>query len=83
MAKKDIKNLIFVDCEANGQSPSTGKLTEFGAVAYPSKATFHSLLPGKEPIEEKRVFEEFEQWILQVTKGGRPIFISDNPAFDW
>jgi len=33
-------------------------------------------------MEEKKVFEEFEQWILQVTKGGRPIFISDNPAFD-
>ena len=47
MKKKDIKNLIFVDCEANGKSPSTGKLTEFGAVAYPSKATFHGVLAGE------------------------------------
>lgn len=87
MAKKDIKNLIFVDCETSGKSLSTGKLTEFGAVAYPSKATFHGLLPGKESIEEsieeKKVFEEFEKWVLQVTKGERPIFVSDNPAFDW
>lgn len=83
MVKKDIKNLIFVDCEANGKSPSTGKLTEFGAVAYPSKATFYGVLSGKEPTEEKKVFEEFEQWVLQITNGERPIFVSDNPAFDW
>ncbi|KUK49688.1 MAG: hypothetical protein XD75_0316 [Parcubacteria bacterium 33_209] len=83
MVKKDIKNLIFVDCEANGQSPSIGKLTEFGAVAYPSKATFYGVLLGKEPIEEKKVFEEFERWVLQITNRERPIFVSDNPAFDW
>jgi len=83
MTKKDIKNLFFVDCEANGQSPSTGKLTEFGAVAYPLKATFYGALAGKNPVEEQKVFEEFEKWVLQVTKGERPIFVSDNPAFDW
>jgi hypothetical protein len=83
MAKRDIKTLIFVDCEANGKLPSTGKLTEFGAVAYPSRATFHGVLAGKEPIEEKEVFEEFEKWVLQATKGLRPIFVSENPAFDW
>ena len=83
MTNKDIRNLIFVDCEASGKSPSTGKLTEFGAVAYPSKATFHGVLAGKKLVEEKEVFEKFEKWVLQVTKGGRPIFVSDNPAFDW
>jgi len=83
MTTKDIRNLIFVDCEASGKSPSTGKLTEFGAVAYPSKVTFHGVLLGKKPMEEKEVFEKFEKWVLQVTKGGRPIFVSDNPAFDW
>ena len=41
MENENIKNLIFVDCEENGKSPSTGKLTEFGAAAYSSKATFH------------------------------------------
>ena len=83
MVNKDIKNLIFVDCEANGKSLSSGKLTEFGAVSYPSKATFHGVLAEKKPLEEKEVFEKFEKWVLQVTKGGRPIFVSDNPAFDW
>jgi len=30
MKDKNLKNLIFVDCEAEGKSPSTGNLTEFG-----------------------------------------------------
>jgi len=57
----ELKDLIFVDCEADGKSPSTGKLTEFGAAAYPSKATFHGVLAEKEPAEEKEVFEKFEK----------------------
>ena len=83
MVKRDIKTLIFVDCEACGKSPSTGKLIEFGAVAYPLRATFHGVLLVKNPMEEKEVFEEFEKWVLQITKRERPIFVSDNPAFDW
>lgn len=83
MANKNIKNLIFVDCEATGKSPSTGKMTEFGAVAYPSRATFHGILAGKGRAEEKEVFEKFDKWIAQIIKGERPIFVSDNPAFDW
>jgi hypothetical protein len=83
MPNKNVKNLIFVDCEANGKSPSTGKLTEFGAVAYPSRATFYGDLSDKKLPEEKEVFERFENWILQITNGERPIFVSDNPAFDW
>ena len=97
MANKDIKNLIFVDCEANGKSPSTGQLTEFGAVAYPSKATFHGILEERKlseespkfrtligkTFDEKEVFEKFEKWLTEITKGERPVFVSDNPAFDW
>ncbi len=75
----NIKNLIFVDCEAEGKSPSTGKMTEFGAVAYPSRNSFHGELKNKK--DEKEVFEKFEKWLLKETQ--RPIFISDNPAFDW
>src|SRR3989344_6719411 len=56
MVKNDIKNLIFVDCEADGKSPSTGKMTEFGAVAYPSKATFHGVLVERKPSEENPKF---------------------------
>lgn len=97
MTSDNIKNLIFVDCEAKGKSPSTGKLTEFGAVAYPSKATFHGVLAERKPSEEnqkfrlptgktfdeKEVFEKFDAWLSEVTKGEKPIFVSDNPAFDW
>ncbi|MFH1030612.1 MAG: hypothetical protein V1770_05125 [bacterium] len=46
---ENIKNLIFVDCEANGKCPSMGKLMEFGAVAYPSKASFHGVLVERVP----------------------------------
>lgn len=38
MVKRDIEALIFVDFKACGKSQSTGKLTEFGAVAYPYAA---------------------------------------------
>ncbi|MDD5221104.1 MAG: exonuclease [Candidatus Pacebacteria bacterium] len=83
--KTDIKNLIFVDCKADGKSPSTGILTEFGAVAYPSRATFHGILVDEEGkgTDEKEFFENFEKWILQVTDNQKPTFVSDNPAFDW
>lgn len=30
----------------------------------------------------KKVMEEFDQWI-KANSVGHPIFISDNPAFDW
>lgn len=82
MTNEEIKNLIFVDCEAKGKSPSTGKLTEFGAVAYPSRASFHGVLEDKGPTEEREVFEKFDAWLTEVTKGEKPIFVSDNPAFD-
>ena len=83
MTNENVKNLIFEDCEAKGKSPSTGKMTEFGAVAYPSKATFHGMLENKEPAEEKEIFEKFDKWLMEVLKGEKPIFMSDNPAFDW
>jgi hypothetical protein len=39
-----INNLVFVDCEARGTSPVNGILTEFGAVHYRSRETFHGRL---------------------------------------
>lgn len=89
--------LIFVDCEANGKCPSMGKLTEFGAVAYYSKAAFHGVLierqqpddhtkariPTGKIFDEREIFEKFEKWLLKETGGEQPIFMSDNPAFDW
>jgi len=59
--------------------------------------SFHGVLVEREPskedprfkvamgktFDEKKVFEKFEKWILKATKRERPIFVSDNPAFDW
>ena len=37
-------HLVFVDCEARGRSPVNGVLTEFGAVHYETRQTFHGRL---------------------------------------
>jgi len=89
--------LIFVDCEAWGGCPSVGDLTEFGAVSYPDKKTFHGILVETIPdptnpaiplakekcSDEKRieVFTAFDQWLSQFKE--HPVFVSDNPAFDF
>jgi hypothetical protein len=91
-----MSSLIFVDCEANGKSPSTGFLTEFGAVSYPKRETFHGILYDRTPDptdptkrivgnahDAEKVFADFELWLKKVCNGSRPVFISDNPAFDW
>lgn len=67
--------LIFVDCEARGPCPVLGTLTEFGAVEFKTKKIFH----GKD--DRYDTFKEFAEWLQQFK--GRPIFVSDNPAFDW
>ena len=91
-----MENLVFVDCEASGPCPTKGFLTEFGAVVYPTKETFHGVIYESIPdpnnpamsliIREKndpvQVFTDFEQWLLKVCHG-RPIFVSDNPAYDF
>lgn len=89
--------LIFVDCEAWGKSPRDGQLTEFGAVEYETEQTFHGVIvrsrPSKEnpaipevvdiidPGAEMRVFQSFEDWLKKFN--GRPVFVSDNLAYDW
>lgn len=87
-----MKNLIFVDCEADGPCPSMGNLTEFGAVDYHTRHTFHGIINNdlQEGVTDldifmgtpQYVFLEFEDWLDFHCKG-RPIFVSDNPAFDW
>lgn len=74
-----MRNLVFVDCEANGPSPSTGKLTEIGAVAYPARCTFYADLRKEDPL---LTFSRFDVWLKDNVKG-RPIFVSDNPAYDF
>lgn len=76
----NLTNLIFVDCEGHGPAPKLNDeaLFEFGAVAYPSRATFHGVGATKE------TFSKFADWIFRVCAPGlRPLFVSDNPAYDW
>jgi hypothetical protein len=73
-------SLIFVDCEAYGGCPALGELTEFGAVAWDSRETFYGDL--RDATQEEAVFAAFRDWLAAHSKG-RPVFVSDNPAFDW
>ena len=70
-------SLIFVDCEApyGVGAPSTGDMTEFGAVDFKTMQSFH----GHDCSEE--TFEKFTAWL----KSFEPpwVFVSDNPAYDW
>ena len=89
--------LIFVDCEAWGGCPSVGQLTEFGAVSYPDRKTFHGviipdhrnpLLNPKTTVPkdgvEYAVFKAFEAWLGELRPHAkRHVFVSDNPAYDW
>ena len=75
-------SLVFVDCEFSGPCPGIGDLTEFGAVMYPSKDTFHGILKGDTPYGRVLTFWYFSEW-LRIKCKSRPIFVSDNPAADW
>lgn len=65
--------LIFVDCE--GIQVVEGRMREFGAVEFETRQTFH----GKD--DSKETFEAFAAWLEQFPD--RPVFVSDNPAYDW
>jgi hypothetical protein len=88
---------IFVDVEAIGKSPINGKMTEFGAVEGNTRQTFHGIiweaipdpsnpavfLPTNKllnPLSD--VMREFDDW-LNSFGNERPVFVSDNPAFDY
>ena len=90
-------NLVFVDCEARGKSPVRGVMTEFGAVHYLTRETFHGkleeaspdpenpavpLLTGKRLATDLEVATDFSKWLESVVNG-RPTMVSDNPAFDF
>jgi DNA polymerase III epsilon subunit-like protein len=89
--------LIFVDVEATGRSPITGKMTEFGAVDYKTRQTFHGVIWESRPDEDnpavsvitgelitplEEVMTSFMRWLKGLGKD-RPIFVSDNPAYDY
>ena len=71
-------SLIFVDCEApfGVGSPSVGDMTEFGAVEFKSRKTFH----GKDC--SKQTFSDFNDWLIEVCDG-KPVMVSDNCAYDF
>jgi hypothetical protein len=92
-----VSNYIFVDVEALGASPVRGTMTEFGAVHEKSLAIFHGVIFKGTPDPEnpavpvigsrvstyKAVAEEFYDWLEEQCGDERPIFVSDNVAYDW
>lgn len=88
---------IFVDVEAAGRSPINGAMTEFGAVDYRTRQTFHGVIWESRPAEDNpavsvitgkllnplpEVMAAFARWLENLGKE-RPIFVSDNPAYDF
>lgn len=92
-----MSNYIFVDVEALGTSPVNGTMTEFGAVHEKSLKTFHGVLyegtpdpdnpavpvVGKQLATDAEVVEKFTTWLKEVGGNQRPVFVSDNVAYDW
>ena len=88
---------VFVDCEARGASAVQGVLTEFGAVHYDTRETFHGRLfeatpdpanpaisiVGDRLASDVDVAESFAAWLRAHLVDRRPVFVSDNPAYDW
>lgn len=74
-----LNRLIFVDCEGHGPAPTlnSNSAFEFGAVHYKSGDTFH----GKGGTRD--TFHRFEAWLIEHVGTDRPVFMSDNPAYDW
>lgn len=90
-------SLIFVDVEATGRSPINGLMTEFGAVEYTSRQSFHGRIWESRPSHENpavsvvtgdlihplaEVMSKFTGWLAEWGKT-RLVFVSDNPAYDF
>lgn len=91
------ENIILVDVEASGGiSPASGVMTEFGAVHFGSRKAFHGVLFPSVPSDENpavstitgpgfdaaKVMAGFASW-LKIVVPTRPVFVSDNPAYDF
>lgn len=90
---------VFVDCEASGLSPASGVLTEFGAVDFTTRETFHGVLwdsvpdpnlPAKAlildgPGHQHDAVDVFTRFDawLRSVSKDRPVMVSDNPAYDF
>lgn len=90
---------VFVDVEAAaGPSPFSGVMTEFGAVDFTTRETFHGVLRSAHldppdsghyvlddafpPHDLGTVMAEFSRW-LRALGDSRLVMVSDNPAFDF
>lgn len=92
-----LDNLVFVDCEAAGDSAWSGTLTEYGAVHYVTRQSFHGQLfeatpdpanpavpiPGERIAWDHDVALAFRVWLATLPAASSPVFVSDNPAYDW
>lgn len=91
------QHLIFVDVEARGTSPVNGTMTEFGCVHEPTLKTFHGVLYEGAPdpnnpavpvvgamvATQSEVAWDLINWLKELCGDGRPVFVSDNPAYDF
>lgn len=92
-----MSNYFFVDVEASGVSPVNGTMTEFGVVHRDTLQTFHGKLfestpdpdnpavpiVGERYANERNVAGMLVEWLKYVGGNERPVFISDNVAYDW
>lgn len=95
------KKTVFVDCEAIGPVPSDSRgwvMTEFGAVDYYTRKTFHGVLfdsrpsaanpaipelvPNSKGYPRLIIANDFKAF-LDGLGSGKPTFVSDNPAYDF
>lgn len=74
-----VANLTFfiVDTEDAHPTPTGWTLREFGAVEFETRQAFY----GRDSSRD--TFRRFQAWLTLMARGDRPIFISDNPAYDW
>lgn len=89
---------FLIDVEADGLTPYSGVMTEFGAVELDTRHTFHGVLweavpdpacpakplrpTGGSHFDERQVMEDFAAW-LKAESAQQPKMVSDNPAYDF
>lgn len=88
---------FIVDCEASGATPYSGELTEFAAIelvtgdsyyvrlwdteSHPDNPALPVIVEQTSQYNHREIFQDFTQWVEGFQ--GNPVFVSDNPAFDW
>lgn len=85
-------NLVFVDCEADGgpgfekmggACPALHRLTQIGAITMDER-TFYRDMRLDSVASFVEAWRDFDDWLHQVIVPWRqPLFVSDNPAYDW